>query len=293
MTGARPSALPSVLVVGGGELGSAVAHRLARSGLRVTVADLERPTCIRREVCFAEALPRGTMVIEGVVGLRTASPALAREITAKGAVAVLGVKAGAGPAEYGQLAADLGADVLVDARMLKRNQGMSSGLAPLVIGLGPGFRAPGDAHAVVETNRGHNLGRVISAGEAEADTGSPGEIGGYSDERVIRAPASGTFGSGAPLGTLVARGEAVGCISGAAGGEAACGETGTPVLAPIDGLLRGLVADGVAVEAGRKIGDVDPRGAAIDIATVSDKGRAVAGGVLEAVMRYWATRGEG
>jgi len=278
-----PPAVPAVLVIGGGELGSAVAHRLVTSGLRVVIADLARPTCIRRRVCFAEALVGGETQVEGVVARRVASPAEARGLAATGAIAVLGVEAGG--ADFARLAADLEAGVLVDARLLKRNQGISSGLAPLVIGLGPGFRAPEDVHAVIETNRGHNLGRVILAGEAEADTGQPGEIAGYSAERVIRAPSSGAFDSGKPLGTLVAKGEVVGRIGGVGG------VGGAEVAAPIAGLLRGLVADGVEVECGRKIGDVDPRGAAIDITTISDKGRAVAGGVLEAIMHFWLKGG--
>jgi xanthine dehydrogenase accessory factor len=278
-----PPRLPAVLVIGGGELGSAVAHRLARAGMHVAVADLERPTCIRRQVCFAEALAGGTKEVEGVVGLRASSAGQAREIAATGRIAVLAVSAG--PTDYARLVSDLGVEVVVDARMLKRNEGISSGLAPLVIGLGPGFKAPGDAHVVIETNRGHNLGRVISSGEAEADTGEPGEIGGYSSERVIRAPDSGVFASGKPLGTVVARGDVVGRVGGVGG------VGGAEVAAPIAGLLRGLVADGVAVECGRKIGDVDPRGAAIDVSTISDKGRAVAGGVLEAIMQFVAKRG--
>jgi xanthine dehydrogenase accessory factor len=278
-----PPRLPVVLVIGGGELGSAVAHRLTKSGLRVAIADLEQPTCIRRQVCFAEALARGTMEVEGVVALRASSAAQAGEIAATGRIAVLGV--GAGPTDYRRLVSDLGADVVVDARMLKRNEGISSGLAPLVIGLGPGFKAPQEVDVVIETNRGHDLGRVISSGEAEADTGQPGDIDGYSSERVIRAPSSGVFGSGKPLGTLVARGEVVGRVGGVGG------VGGAEVAAPIAGLLRGLVADGVAVECGRKIGDVDPRGGAVDVATISDKGRAVAGGVLEAIMQFRAKSG--
>jgi len=282
MTARRPPAAaavgpPAVLVIGGGELGSAVAHRLVRSGLRVAIADLERPTCVRRRVSFATVLTEGPMEIEGVAGVRARSAAEARKTAAAGKVAVLGVPRG--PTDYGRLASEVGAAVVVDARMLKGNHGISRGLAPLVVGLGPGFKAPGEVDAVIETNRGHNLGRVIRSGEAEADTGKPGEICGYSAERVIRAPASGVFVSEARLGAIVARGQVVGRV----GGE--------EVAAPIAGLLRGLVADGVEVERGRKIGDVDPRGEAIDVSTISDKGRAVAGGVLETVVGFWMKSG--
>jgi xanthine dehydrogenase accessory factor len=159
--------------------------------------------------------------------------------------------------------------------MLKRNCGISTGLAPLVIGLGPGFRAPEDVHAVIETNRGHNLGRVIYDGGAEPDTGVPAAVEGYAKERVLRAPADGVFRARAAIGQTVSRGEILGLAGGA------------EVRASIAGLLRGLVADGTEVRRGQKIGDVDPRGAAIDVSTVSDKGRAVAGGVLEATMAWW------
>lgn len=274
--------LPRVLVIGGGELGSAVAHRLVRAGMTVFVADIERPTCVRRTVCFASALETGRHEMEGVAGVKAASIEEALEVgdksagegRGKGLVPVIALRQD--QRDHRGLAEGLAAQVVVDARMLKRNQGLSKNAAPLVIGLGPGFTAPRDVHAVIETNRGHNLGRVIYDGEPEPDTGVPAKIDGYGEERVIRAPADGVFGAGLAIGRSVARGETVGRIG-----------DGAEAKASIAGLLRGLVADGTRVRQGQKIGDVDPRGTSVDVSTISDKGRAVAGGVLEAIMNWW------
>lgn len=161
---------------------------------------------------------------------------------------------------------------MVDAIMAKRNTGARITDAPLVIGLGPGFTAGVDVHAVVETNRGHDLGRVILNGGAEPDTGAPGLIAGYGRERLIRAPADGVFEAGAAIGSLVRAGETLGAVGGC------------PVTAPIGGALRGLIRDGMAVCRGQKMGDVDPRGRVEYCRTISDKALAIAGGVLEAVL---------
>jgi xanthine dehydrogenase accessory factor len=263
--------LPLVLVVGGGELGSAVCHRLARSGLGVIVTDLAEPRCLRRNVCFATALVGGKKEVEGVRGVWAAGVEEARDLIDEGTVAVMS-------GDFTRLAADLEPDVLIDARMLKNGEGISRDMAPLVIGLGPGFAAGGNTDIVIETERGHDLGRVINRGSAHPDTGRPGEITGFSEERVIRAPKSGRFRSGVALGSLVCKGDVVGYVEEAA------------VRAPIDGLVRGLIADGLQVREGAKMGDVDPRGSAIDPCTISDRGRSVAGGVLEAVMTWWTAK---
>ena len=263
--------LPGILVIGGGELGSAVSHRLVRSGMRVAVVDIERPTCIRRNVCFAMACVEGTKEVEGVRAKHVATMGEAKSVAIRGVLPVL-------TGDFREIAAGLKPDVIVDARMLKRDQDISMELAPLVIGLGPGFVAGGNVHAVIETRRGHNLGRVIYEGSAQPPTGVPAEIQGFSKERVIRAPESGIFESGARLGEIVRKEQVVGVIAGR-----------VDVLAPIAGLLRGLISDGAEVRRGQKIGDVDPRGSSVDPATISDKGRAVAGGVLEAAMHWWSS----
>jgi xanthine dehydrogenase accessory factor len=292
-----PERLPRVLVLGGGELGSAVAHRLARSGLAVAVADLEHPRCIRTAVCFAPALRLGAAQVEGVTAVRagagSARPSLlehAGRIASEGKLPVFATDGG--DLGWSGLAASLGAEVVVDARMLKRNHARMKDLVGLTIGLGPGFSAGEDVDVVVETNRGPDLGRVIYTGCAEPDTGVPAAVAGYSEERVIRAPLAGVFTAQARVGDMVRAGFVVGAVRPPGPDRAAGWGSGadslTRVTSPISGLLRGLVMDGTAVSEKQKIGDVDPRGNGIDFLKISDKGRAVAGGVLEAIMHWWA-----
>jgi xanthine dehydrogenase accessory factor len=166
-------------------------------------------------------------------------------------------------------------DVVVDATMAKCNLGTRLGEAPLVIGLAPGFVAGIDVHMVIETNRGHNLGRIISSGEAEPDTGVPGDVGGYKDQRVLRAPFEGTFYATGQIGDLVKRGDLIGHSDE------------HEIRAAIDGKIRGLIRSGIHVTQGLKIGDIDPRGAAVSCETISDKSIAVARAVLEAIMRVY------
>jgi xanthine dehydrogenase accessory factor len=260
--------LPRVLVVGGGEVGSAASHRLFRSGMQVFIVDQKTPSCIRQGVCFAMARLEGSKEVEGVVATKADSAAEAIEITGSGGIPVL-----AGDAN--RVAADLKPEVFVDARMLKRDHEALKGRAPLVVGLGPGFVAGKHVDVVIETKRGHDLGRVIYRGSAAAPTGVPGDIGGFTSQRVIRAPAAGHFESAAEIGRMVTSGQVVGRI-----------DASVPVVAKLDGLLRGLVADGTAVRESQKIGDVDPRGLEIDPNTISDRARAIAGGVLEAIMHW-------
>ncbi len=261
--------IPLVLVIGGGELGSAVTHRLARSGLGVVVVDIDRPKCIRRKVCFATAALEGRTEVEGIRARHLAAADDALKLIRAGEVPLV-------TCGYRKVCREIRADVVVDARMTKTESDMSSGLAPRVIGLGPGFEAGRNADVVVETMRGHDLGRVIDTGSAAPFTGVPGAIGGMTSKRVIRSPASGIFNSRADIGDLVEQGQLLGMVG-----------RKSEVSAPISGLLRGLIAVGSKVRKGQKIGDVDPRGRDIDVTTISDKGRAVAGGVLEAIMHWW------
>jgi xanthine dehydrogenase accessory factor len=249
---------------GGGELASGAARLLHQSGFRVVVLEREAPLAVRRLVCFAEAVWAGRVSVEGVAGRL---------------VALGDLRPGGGRADFVEVAIDpegealarLRPPVLVDARMAKRSLDTHRALAPLVIGLGPGFRAGQDVHAVVETVRGPALGRVLWTGTAEPDTRLPTPVMGYAEERVLRAPSVGAFRGRVRIGELVAKGALVGWVDGA------------PVHARIAGLLRGLVADGVRIAAGVKLGDVDPRGPEIDPARLSDKAQAVAAGVLDAV----------
>ena len=173
--------------------------------------------------------------------------------------------------------AELNPHVLVDATLAKRNVGTRISDAPIVIGLGPGFVAGEDVHAVVETMRGHHLGRVLTQGRALPNTGVPGAILGYTEERVLRAPREGRFHGLLSIGDRVEAGQVVAEVAG------------DPVSAGVSGVLRGLLYDGLPVRRGQKVGDVDPRGVRENCFTISDKARAIGGGVLEAIL--WLARG--
>lgn len=287
-----------VLVKGGGDLATGVAHRLWQAGFAVIISELPAPLTVRRTVAFATAVHEGAWTVEGVTAVRIDASSDAdadgdcsagpRAGAAGAAVAAPTVTAALAALARGQLpvlveprpatVAALQPAVVVDAIMAKRNTGTRRGDAPVVIALGPGFTAGGDADAVIETNRGHDLGRVILAGSAAPDTGVPGEIGGYGVERLLRAPRGGVLRGLAAIGDRVAAGQVVAQVEG------------QPVTARIDGVLRGLIRDGTAVTAGLKVGDVDPRAAPEHCHTISDKARAVAGGVLEAALHLLARR---
>lgn len=261
-----------VLIRGAGDLATGIAHRLFRSGFAVVMTELPQPTAIRRTVSFAEAVFAGRTVVEGVAAVK-AELGKAADLALKGVVPVA-------VDPWGAAVGLLRPWAVVDAVMAKRNVGTRLGDAPVVVGVGPGFTAGRDVHFVVETARGHYLGRVIEEGEALADTGIPGEIGGVADERLVRAPASGTFRAARAIGNLVTAGETVGFIGA------------VPVTATIAGVLRGLIHDGLTVPAGMKIGDIDPRCRPEYCFTISDKARAVGGGVLEALLAAQAANKE-
>ncbi len=261
-----------VLVIkGAGDLATGVAYRLHRIGFSVVMTELAQPTVVRRYVSFAQAVFDGVATIEGVRARLVPTPGAALAATRDGDVAVL-VDPQAHAVETLRPAA------LVDAIMAKRNTGTGIGDAPVVVALGPGFRAGVDAHAVIETNRGHRLGRVLLRGEAEPDTGVPAPVGGRGAERVLRAPADGLFIGVGEIGDRVAPDEVLGYV----GGEA--------VRSPFDGCLRGLIQTGVPVRRGMKVGDVDPRATREHCFTISDKALAIGGGVLEAVLALLARR---
>jgi xanthine dehydrogenase accessory factor len=207
----------------------------------------------------------GTCTVEGVRAVKVDAPEEAEGLWEKRVIPVY-----VDPSNSARTV--LRPDVVVDGILAKKNLGTFLDHARLVIGLGPGFRAGRDVHYVVETNRGHNLGRLISAGEAAPDTGVPGDIGGETDRRVIRAPADGVFRSTLDIGSPVGQGQLIGRVDAAL------------VHVALGGMLRGLIRPGTPVTRGLKIGDVDPRGNASYCPTVSEKARAIGGGVLEAIL---------
>ncbi len=269
MTKPLGAASIKVLIRGGGDLASGVAWRLHQCGFRVCIAEIEQPMAVRRKVSFCEAVYDGEAVVEGVKGLLIRYPQETSNIWEQGHVPVL-----VDPRAESRLVTK--PHVFVDAILAKKNLGTSISDAPLVIGLGPGFEVGKDAHYVVETNRGHNLGRLLSSGCAERDTGSPGPVQGVTTDRVLRAPATGIWQNTADIGDLVKQGDVVGNV----GGE--------PVSARIDGVMRGLIHPGIRVSQGLKIGDIDPRGVRRFCYTISEKALAIAGGVLEGIMRTYA-----
>ena len=256
-----------VLIKGAGDLASGVAARLWRCGFPAAMTELDKPLVVRRTVSFAEAVYEGQVRVEDLVGRRASSASQVDHLWREKIIPVI-VDPDA------SILTDLRPQVVVDAILAKRNLGTRIDEAPLVIGLGPGFRAGLDVYAVIETNRGHSLGRVIWQGSAQPDTGVPGEVGGVRQERVIHAPCEGIFMGGVPIGSRVQKGERVGMV-----GESS-------VHSPLTGVLRGLVHDGLIVQPGMKIGDVDPRGIVEYCWTISEKALAIGGGVLEAILVY-------
>ena len=257
-----------VLIRGAGEMASGVAHRLHRCHFRVIMTEIPEPLCIRRRVSFSEVVFEGEQEVEGVRAVLISDPREAEEVWRQDAIPVI-IDPEARSREV------IMPDVVVDAILAKRNIGTRRDFAPLVIGLGPGFKAGEDVDVVIETNRGHNLGRVIYRGEAEPDTGVPGVIAGVSAERVLRAPADGIFRPVKEIGDLVKAGEVVAWV-----GE-------SPMKTAIDGVIRGLLREGTRVKKGLKSGDVDPRGQRENCYTISDKARTISGGVLEAILAHF------
>lgn len=246
-------------------MGTGVAVRLWRSGFDVVALESARPLAVRRTVAFSEAVYEGRVQVEEVVARRADSSDEARHVLSAGAVPVLIDPEGASITA-------LRPDAAVDAILAKRNTGTTPGMASLVIGLGPGFVAGEDVHAVVETNRGPDLGRVLWRGSAESDTGRPSPILGQAESRVLRAPVDGEVEALKQIGDIVDAGDPIARVAG------------LPVCASFRGVLRGMLRSGTKVPAGLKIGDVDPRPDTTLCYRVSDKSLAIAGGVLEALM---------
>ena len=250
---------------GGGDLATGVAWHLTRQGWPVVVLELPEPLTVRRTVAMSTAVTEDEITVQGIRGVLVGSPEQALATAGEGDVAVL-VAPDLVPL------GSLRPAIVVDARLAKRNIDTSIDDAEVVVALGPGFTAGIDCHAVVETMRGPNLGRVIWSGRAQPDTGTPAELGGRSADRVVRAPADGRVEWRVAIGDVVTGGQPLGEVGDAT------------VRAPFDGVVRGAIRNGMRVHAGLKIGDVDPRGDPSACWQISDKALAVGGGVLEAVL---------
>ena len=261
-----------VLIKGAGDLATGVALRLWRGGFPVAMTEVAAPLAVRRTVAFAQAVYDGAWTVEGVTAQR-ATAEEAPALLAAGRIPVLVDPAAA-------CRRLLRPAVLVDAIMAKQNTGSRHDDAPLVVALGPGFTAGEDCHAVIETQRGHYLGRVIWQGAAIPNTGTPGELPGVGGKasRVLRAPVAGHVEPCCAIGDSVAAGACIAVVRGA--GEEA------ELCAPFAGVLRGLIHPAMLVPAGLKVGDLDPRASRDYCFTVSDKALAIGGGVLEAVLQW-------
>lgn len=255
-----------VLIRGAGDIASGVAHRLRRSHFKICMTEIPHPLAVRREVAFSEAIYEGEKEVEGIRAKFISKPEEIESVWKKGDIPILVDPDGKKTRHF------LKPDVLVDAIMAKNNSAIQVNDAPWVIGLGPGFTGGKDVHVVIETNRGHYLGTMILNGTAEPDTGIPGEIGGYTIERVLRTMKKGIFHPQKSIGDRVSKGAVVAVVDD------------FPVIAKISGVVRGLLREGVEVRKGMKVGDIDPRGKKESCFTISDKARAIAGGVLEAIL---------
>jgi len=260
-----------VCIKGAGDLASGIALRLHHSKIDVVMTELPVPLAVRRTVAFSEAIRLGSTVVEDVKAERAENADEVKDCLTRGVIPVL-----ADP--DAEIVKILKPEVVVDAILAKTNTGTTKKDAKMVIGVGPGFTAGRDCHAVIETKRGHTLGRVIRKGSAIPNTGVPGNVGGQTIRRLLKAPADGVFHPEKNIGNLVREGDRVANVDG------------IPVYALTDGKIRGMLQDGVPVTKGLKSGDVDPRGSSVDHMTVSDKAMAIGGGVLEAILSYAGDR---
>lgn len=257
----------NIAIRGAGELASAAVRRLALAGFRVIALEKAEPECVRRAVCFAEAVYDGEVIVEGVAGVLAKTFDDAEKIIRSGRVPIF-IDPDADCVRNNAF------DFVIDARMLKRGIETTFKMAPIVIGLGPGFTVGKNCHAAVETNRGANLGRVLYERSTSEDTGIPAAVDGKTVERVLRSPADGIFHASGNIGDRVEIGSAIGNVAGLS------------VKCEIGGILRGIIRDGTHVGKGQKIGDIDPRGIREYCFKISDKANAVAGGVMEAVLYF-------
>ena len=268
-----------IVVRGAGDISTGTIHRLSSAGFSVLALESEKPSAIRRKVAFSEAVYHGTATVEDVTAVRISGAGEAEQVLGQGKIPLL-------VDPDGESIRQLKPEALVDAILAKKNLGTSIGMAGLTIALGPGFEAGKDVHYVIETMRGHNLGRIISRGSAMPNTGVPGVIGGYGAERVIHAPAAGVFRPRREIADEVKAGETIGTV-----------DTDTeeiPVNTQIAGILRGIIRDGYPVTKGFKLADVDPRlEERKNCFTISDKARCIAGSVLELVSAYSRARLQG
>lgn len=254
-----------VIVRGGGDIATGTIYRLHQAGFKVIILEIKNPTAIRRTVSFSQAIFDGEVEVEGVRSRLCADIEQINQAHTDHVIPIVIDPEGVLIDQYKPL-------VVIDAILAKINLGTKKNMADIVIALGPGFIAGQDAHAVIETNRGHNLGRIYYYGEAEKNTGIPGSIDGITWERVIYSPDDGPINVYKDIDSIVEVGDVLAEVNG------------KTVVANIAGLVRGMIQHGTVVFKGMKIADVDPRGNKVDCHTISDKARSIGGAVLEAIL---------
>lgn len=272
-----------ILVRGGGDIATGTIWTLRKAGFPVVILESERPSAIRRTVAFSEAVYAGTQTVEDMSCVLARSAGEAAELLEEGKLPVLVDPEGKAIQYFsagGRSSESWNLTALVDAILAKRNCGTDKNMAPFVVALGPGFTAGKDCDAVIETMRGHNLGRIIREGSALPNTGMPGLIAGHASDRVLHAEADGILYNRAKIGDTVTEGQTIAEIRNADGSL-------HPVTATFTGLLRGLIRDGFPVTKGFKIADIDPRETEYrNCFTISDKARAIGGAVLLCLTEY-------
>ena len=265
-----------IIVRGGGDLATGTIYKLYQCGFQVLILEVKNPSAIRRNVAFSEAVYQGQQTVEDVTCYHAETLEQAKAMLQEGKLVVF-------VDPKGESITQLKPVAVVDAILAKKNLGTHRGMAPITVALGPGFVAGDDVDAVVETKRGHNLGRVLWEGTAAPNTGVPGIIGGYGKERVIHSPVEGVLRNVCKITDTVQNGQVIAVVETAQGN--------VPIHATLDGLLRGLIRDGYSVAKGFKIADIDPRTEEYqNCFTISDKARCIAGGVVEAILHLKGAR---
>ncbi|NFT05757.1 MULTISPECIES: selenium-dependent molybdenum cofactor biosynthesis protein YqeB [Clostridium] len=254
-----------IVIKGAGDLATGVATRLKRCGFDIVMTEISQPTTVRRTVAFSQVVYDKKVEVEGITAVLASNKEDINKIVEEGRVAVL-------VDEKAKIINEIKPEIIIDAIIAKKNLGTKIDDANIVIALGPGFTAGIDCHCVIETKRGHYLGKAIYKGSAIPNTGVPGEVGGFSKERIIRATTDGKILPVSNIGDYVKKGDIVAYVNE------------TPVFAKLDGIVRGMLQKDVSVFKGMKSGDIDPRCEKNHCFTISDKARSIGGGVLEAIL---------
>lgn len=255
-----------IVVRGAGDIATGTIQKLKRAGFSVVSLEVSKPSSIRRNVCLSEAIYDGECNVEDIVAKKADSLEEMYNVLNENKVCII-------VDSKGDLIEKIKPIAVIDGTLCKKNIGTNKSMAEITIALGPGYEAGKDVDIVIETNRGHNLGRLIFEGPAEKNTGIPGVIKGYGKERVVYSPCAGKLHIIKDIGDLVEKGEPI------------CKISDEYVYATMSGLLRGMIREGFEVKKGFKIADIDPRiEEKKNCDLISDKARCIGGAVLEGIL---------